>query len=187
MKVLFIIDRIELKYFESNDLVTNFWFIKGLLEKGAQVDIATIDNLGLRGGIAYSNSRKSYLKDGNIFFVKEFTQKDIESYNLVMFRPDPPVDLDYINATYIFDFVDENKTRVINSPRAIRNFNEKLHTVKRRYSGVFRGTRTSSVKAAKFLLWSGRNAFEKRRCKYNSDYQHNDCKRNTHDYGSEIH
>lgn len=130
MKVLFIIDRIELKYFEFNDLVTNFWFIKGLLEKGAQVDIATIDNLGLRGGIAYSNSRKSYLKDGNIFFVKEFTQKDIESYNLVMFRPDPPVDLDYINATYIFDFVDENKTRVINSPRAIRNFNEKLHTVK---------------------------------------------------------
>ena len=22
-----------------------------------------------------------------------------------MFRPDPPVDIDYINATYIFDFV----------------------------------------------------------------------------------
>lgn len=130
MKVLFIIDRVELKYFEFNDLVTNFWFIKGLLEKGAEVDIATIDNLGLRGGIAYANARKSYLKDGNIFYEKEFSTKEIESYNLVMFRPDPPVDLDYINATYIFDFVDETKTRVINSPKAIRNFNEKLHAVK---------------------------------------------------------
>lgn len=130
MRVLFIIDRIELKYFEFNNLVTNFWFIKGLLEKGANVDIATIDNLGLNNGKAYSNSRKSYLKDGNIFYEKAITQHEIESYDLVMFRPDPPVDLDYINATYIFDFVDETKTHVINSPRAIRNFNEKLHTVK---------------------------------------------------------
>lgn len=130
MKVLVIIDRIELKYFEFNDLVTNFWFIKGLLEKGAEVDIATIDDLGLDNGKAYSNSRKSYLKDGNIFYEKESSHKEIESYSLVLFRPDPPVDLDYVNATYIFDFVDGNKTRVINSPRAIRNFNEKLHAVK---------------------------------------------------------
>ena len=130
MKVLFIIDRIELKYFEFNDLVTNFWFIKGLLEKGAEVDIATIDNLGLKDGIAYVNARKSYLKDENIFYEKEFSHKGIESYNLVMFRPDPPVDLDYINATYVFDFVNANKTHVINSPKAIRNFNEKLHTLK---------------------------------------------------------
>ncbi len=43
-----------------------------------------------------------------------------------MFRPDPPVDIDYINATYIFDFV---TTRVVNSPRAIRDFNEKLHSI----------------------------------------------------------
>ena len=43
-----------------------------------------------------------------------------------MFRPDPPVDIDYINATYIFDFV---KTQVINSPKSIRSFNEKLHSL----------------------------------------------------------
>lgn len=47
-----------------------------------------------------------------------------------MFRPDPPVDLDYINATYIFDFVDRDKTLILNDPKAIRNFNEKMHTVK---------------------------------------------------------
>ena len=119
MKVLFIIDRIELKYFEFNDLVTNFWFIKGLIEKGAEVDIATIDNLGLKARLYKGNTK--------------FSHKEIESYNLVMFRPDPPVDLDYINATYVFDFVNENKTHVINSPKAIRNFNEKLHTLKFRH------------------------------------------------------
>jgi len=44
-----------------------------------------------------------------------------------MFRPDPPVDLDYINATYIFDFVDKSKTIIMNDTKAIRDFNEKLH------------------------------------------------------------
>lgn len=130
MNVLFIIDRIELKYFEFNDLVTNFWLIKGLLEKGANVDIATIDNLNLTNGKACVNRRKSYLENNNIFYEKELSLKEIETYDLVMFRPDPPVDLDYINATYIFDFVDTNKTKIINSPQAIRNFNEKLHAVK---------------------------------------------------------
>ena len=130
MNVLFIIDRIELKYFEFNDLVTNFWLIKGLLEKGANVDIATIDNLNLTNGKACVNRRKSFLQNNNIFYEKELSLKEIETYDLVMFRPDPPVDLDYINATYIFDFVDTNKTKIINSPQAIRNFNEKLHAVK---------------------------------------------------------
>ena len=94
---------------------------------------ATIDNLGVKNGVAYVNARKSYEKDSNIFYEKNLIHKEIESYQLVMFRPDPPVDLDYINATYVFDFVDENKTRVLNSPRAIRNFNEKFHAVKFRH------------------------------------------------------
>ena len=42
MKILFVIDRIELKYFEFNDLVTNFWIIKSFLERGHEVRIATI-------------------------------------------------------------------------------------------------------------------------------------------------
>ena len=46
-----------------------------------------------------------------------------------MFRPDPPVDLDYINATYIFDFVDRQKTLILNDTTQVRNFNEKLHAV----------------------------------------------------------
>ena len=32
-KILFIIDKIELKYFEFNNLVTNFWMIKEFLER----------------------------------------------------------------------------------------------------------------------------------------------------------
>lgn len=130
MKILFIIDRIELKYFEFNNLVTNFWLIKSLLERGCDVKIATIDYLKLKSSAAYVSAFNSYLKDNNIFYDKNsLSEYKIEDFNLVMFRPDPPVDLDYINATYIFDFVDRSKTFIMNDTTAIRNFNEKLHSV----------------------------------------------------------
>lgn len=130
MKILFIIDRIELKYFEFNNLVTNFWLIKSMLERNCDVKIATIDHLKLKSSVAYSNAFDSYLNDENIFYDKKSLKEyKIEDFDLVMFRPDPPVDLDYINATYIFDFVDRSKTFIMNDTTSVRNFNEKLHAV----------------------------------------------------------
>lgn len=129
MKILFIIDRIELKHFEFNDLVTNFWLIKELLERGQDVHITTIDKLGLESGIAYTHCYRAFCERENIFYDKPAVKSEIEDFALVMFRPDPPVDLDYINATYVFDFVDREKTVILNDPRAIRDFNEKLHAV----------------------------------------------------------
>ncbi len=130
MNILFIIDRIELKYFEFNNLVTNFWLIREMLNENNKVFITTIDKLSLIDAEAYTHCYEAYEKSGNIFYDKQDIHKKIEEFQLVMFRQDPPVDMDYINSTYIFDFVDRNKTMVLNEPRAIRDFNEKLHAVK---------------------------------------------------------
>lgn len=130
MDILFIIDRLELKYFEFNNLVTNFWIIRELLRENKNVFITTIDNLSLVSGEAFTHCYEAYEKEGNIFYDKAELFKKIEDFKLIMFRPDPPVDLDYINATYIFDFVDREKTLILNDPKAIRDFNEKMHTVK---------------------------------------------------------
>ena len=130
MNVLFLIDRLELKYFEFNNLVTNFWLIRELLRSNLNVYITTIDYLALISGVAYAHCCNTYEENGDIFFNKAPELKKIEDFKLVMFRPDPPVDIDYINATYIFDFFDRNKTVILNDPRSIRDFNEKLHTLK---------------------------------------------------------
>ena len=126
-KILFIIDKIELKYFEFNNLVTNFWIIKEFLDRGNEVFITTIPNLSLKADRAFTKCYETFCDKGNIFYKDVKIEREIDDFELVMFRPDPPVDIDYINATYIFDFV--TKPRVINSPRAIRDFNEKLHSV----------------------------------------------------------
>ena len=126
-KILFIIDKIELKYFEFNNLVTNFWIIKEFLERKNEVYITTIPNLSLKGDVAYTKCYETFVSENNMFYKDVILSKEINDFDIVMFRPDPPVDIDYINATYIFDFV--TKPQVINSPRAIRDFNEKLHSV----------------------------------------------------------
>ena len=129
MNILFIIDRIELKYFEFNNLVTNFWLIKSLLKRGNNVKIATIDLLKLKNQKACASCYDTYLENENIYYSKESLHEyKIEDFQLVMFRPDPPVDMDYISATYIFDFVNRDKTFIMNDTSAIRNFNEKLHS-----------------------------------------------------------
>lgn len=126
-KILFVIDKLELKYFEFNNLVTNFWIIKGFLDKKNEVYITTIPNLSLKEDTACTKCFETFVSDNNIFYKNTPITAIIDDFDLVIFRPDPPVDIDYINATYIFDFV--KKTKIINSPQAIRNFNEKLHSV----------------------------------------------------------
>ena len=127
MKILFVIDKVELKYFEFNKLVTNFWLIKGFLDRNNEVYITTNPNLSLKSDIPYAKCYETFAQDDNIFYKSVQLEYKIDDFDLVMFRPDPPVDIDYINATYIFDSV--KKTAVINSPSAIRDFNEKLHSI----------------------------------------------------------
>lgn len=126
-KILFVIDKLELKYFEFNKLVTDFWLIKELLERDYDVFVTTVDKLGLQNAKAYCKCFQSFVKGDNIYLEEKAQNKSIEDFKLAMFRPDPPVDLDYINATYIFDFVDREKTIVLNDTKSIRDFNEKLH------------------------------------------------------------
>lgn len=129
MDILFIIDRLELKYFEFNNLVTNFWIIREMLYENKRVFITTIDKLGLASNKAFAHCYETYEENGNIFYDKKSLKKNIQDFTLVMLRNDPPVDLDYINATYILDFVDRKNTVIMNDPLAVRDFNEKLHTV----------------------------------------------------------
>ena len=69
-KMLVVIDRIELKYFEFNQLVTNFWMIKGLLDNNVETYITTIDNFSLKNGKGCAKCYKTYQKDNDIFYEK---------------------------------------------------------------------------------------------------------------------
>lgn len=124
--VLFIIDEVEYKYFEFNLLVTDFWLIKTFLEEGYKVDITTKHELFLDGNKPFSFVYSASVKNNNIFKSDERIKNCLNNYDLIFTRPDPPVDIDFINATYVLDYLDE-KVFCINSYRALRDINEKLY------------------------------------------------------------
>ena len=53
----------------------------------------------------------------------------LETMDAVFIRTDPPVNDSYLYATYILDYIDQNKTLVINSPSGIRGANEKMYAL----------------------------------------------------------
>ncbi|KHG39179.1 MULTISPECIES: glutathione synthase [Aphanizomenon] len=53
----------------------------------------------------------------------------LETMDAVFMRTDPPVNDAYLYATYILDYVDQNKTLVINDPAGIRDANEKMYAL----------------------------------------------------------
>ncbi len=125
--LLFIIDDIELKYFEFNDLVTDFWLIKEFLKRDYKVSVALKGDLFVANSQGCVFSRNSYIRNENIYYEKKMHKNLINDFDVVFFRPDPPVDINYLNACNVFDYVDKQKTLLINDPCAIRDFNEKLH------------------------------------------------------------
>ncbi len=53
----------------------------------------------------------------------------LETMDAVFMRTDPPVNDSYLYASYILDYIDQNKTLVINSPSGIRGANEKMYAL----------------------------------------------------------
>ncbi|QLE54375.1 glutathione synthase [Nostoc sp. TCL26-01] len=53
----------------------------------------------------------------------------LETMDAVFMRTDPPVNDAYLYATYVLDYIDQNKTLVINNPHGIRGANEKMYAL----------------------------------------------------------
>ncbi len=125
--ILFVIDEVELRYFEFNKLVTNFWLIHEFLKRNFNVSITTKNRLFLENAVAKAITFETKIKELDIVYNKNEIESNINTFDVVFFRPDPPVNIDYINACYVFDFIDTEKTLVINNPKSIQSFNEKFH------------------------------------------------------------
>ena len=56
----------------------------------------------------------------------ERIETSLEKFDFVLMRKDPPFDMEYVYSTYLLELAEKQGARVVNRPRAIRDFNEKL-------------------------------------------------------------
>lgn len=55
--------------------------------------------------------------------------RPLEEMDAVFMRTDPPVNVAYLYATYILDYINPQKTLVINNPKGLRTANEKMYAL----------------------------------------------------------
>lgn len=72
----------------------------------------------------------------------------LEAMDAVFMRTDPPVNDSYLYATYVLDYIDPQKTLVINRPSGIRGANEKMYALQ--FTNAIPET---IVSADKQLIW----------------------------------
>jgi len=125
--ILVVIDEIEFKYFEFNKLVTNFWLIWEFLHRGNNLLITTKNKLFQINSMPYALCYDVEILNNDLIKSNELRKICLNDLDVIFFRPDPPVDIDYINATYILSYVNQENTLIINSPSALREKNEKLY------------------------------------------------------------
>ena len=126
-KILFIISEIEIKYFEFNPLVTDFWLIKEFLERDCEVSICSPSALFIKKGVPCAKVFATKVQNDDIIYDKIASEINLNDFDVVFLRPDPPVDIDYINTCYVLNYVDKTKTLILNSSNAILEKNEKLY------------------------------------------------------------
>ncbi len=63
---------------------------------------------------------------GAWYTVEETVLRPLSDVDVVVERTDPPFNMEYIYATYLLELAESQGARVVNSPAAIRNHNEKL-------------------------------------------------------------
>lgn len=86
------------------------------------------DDLAVRDGAAWAKLAPLTVRDdpGGWFTLDEARWRPMTEVDLVLARKDPPVDDQFLYDTLVLDFAQRDGVRVVNDPRGLRDFNEKL-------------------------------------------------------------
>jgi glutathione synthase len=96
-------------------------------KRGHTLSYYTPDKLSLRGEKVVAPVQQLTVRDveGDYFTLGELERTNMESFDVVLLRQDPPFDLAYITSTHLLERI-HPKTLVVNDPASVRNAPEKI-------------------------------------------------------------
>ncbi len=126
IEIAFIMDSFD--KLDKIDEDTSCCLITECLKRGYGVFYLQIKDLELQGKKVSGNVSKIVEKKEDGFIMDRPEMMRLDRLQTIFIRKDPPFDLDYLYSTYILEHVSP-PTLVINSPRGIREANEKLYVL----------------------------------------------------------
>lgn len=109
---------------------TTFVLMLEAQARGHEVWYLELKDLFVKENEAFGNATRISLERSEEFYNLGETQTlPLDSFDAIWMRKDPPVNQDFLYATYILSLLDEKKTKVLNNPTGIRESNEKLYSL----------------------------------------------------------
>jgi glutathione synthase len=86
-------------------------------------------DLSVDNGVALGNTRslKVYQDVGHWFDLDDANTTKLGDLDVILMRKDPPFDMEFVYSTYILELAERQGCLVVNSPKALRDCNEKAY------------------------------------------------------------
>ena len=131
MKLAFIIDQLD-SIKTSKD--SSFAMICEAVSRNHTIHVLYQHDIVLNQNIVTGFSRTltltEDLQDRDWFRTSGISATPLYEFDAIVMRKDPPFDLEYVYSTYLLELAESQGALVINSPRSIRDHNEKLAIAK---------------------------------------------------------
>jgi glutathione synthase len=123
MNYLFIIDPIDsLALYKDTTII----LMKECLRQKINVFYSTINEISIDSKINIKVECQQLQAINESITSSSKIKNNIEYFNKIFIRKDPPFDISYLNLTYILDHIESNDIKIFNNPSSIRSHNEKL-------------------------------------------------------------
>ena len=126
MRCLFIIDPLEKLSLHGD---TSYALMLEATARGWEVWTCQVEHLGLVGDDAVVDACPTQVLPASTpreaFQLEASSFHRLAEFDVVLMRKDPPVDVNYLHATWILDHA-RGKTLLVNDPRGLRELNEHL-------------------------------------------------------------
>lgn len=132
MKLAFIVDQLD-SIKTSKD--SSFAMICEAIARNHQIHVLYQHDLALLNNTVTGFCRALTLtdtphQDGHWYHTGDTSAMPLYEFDAILMRKDPPFDMEYVYSTYLLELAETQGALVINSPRGIRDHNEKLAITK---------------------------------------------------------
>ncbi|HET9230003.1 MAG TPA: glutathione synthase, partial [Vitreimonas sp.] len=125
MKIAFVVDPLEdFKIYKD----TTYAIMREAHARGHALSTMQQEDLSWqRGTVSGIASRLHLTGDKNAWYRSDApAETALSAFDAVLMRKDPPFDMEYVYSTYLLELAEMQGARIINRPRAIRDYNEKM-------------------------------------------------------------
>lgn len=113
------------------DKDTTFVLMLEAQQRGHEVYFMELDDLFVRGGTPEGRFRRLELARATPYYqLGEYSIGELEEFDSVWMRKDPPFDLKFFFVTHLLSLIDQSKCFMMNSPKGLREANEKLYALR---------------------------------------------------------